>query len=218
MLAVQSRKRKRLYNKISQQETGEDTNFDIVERKKNKKSEKPKGLTASEKNARRKHKKKLEKIKEKKEQKEERERILTSLEEHAVSTEQLNLFHSSCGRKASTLLVKEQVKRSAVIVNHKKKRKKCGGKLDKLLHPVVSPAPAPSSDESSSESESEPLQDQPSSVAGPIPAEVAHQILPSDVVKSWSPVKSSGQEKLSVQKQPAKGKEKNERKPVSYVR
>ena len=213
MLAVQSRKRKRLHNKISQQETGEDTNFDIVERKKTKKkSEKPKGLTASEKNAKRKLKKKLEKIKEKKEQKEERERILKSLEKHAVSSEQLNLFHSSCGRKANTLLVQEQVKRSAVIVNHKKKKKKCGGKLDKLLHPVEKPAPVTSSSESSSESEEEPPQNEETPV--PDPAEVAPKELTHspEVSKSESPVKPSGQ------KLPAKRKDQTPRKAVSYVR
>lgn len=156
MLAVQARKRKRLHNKISQNETGEDTNFEIVVKKTKTKKEKPKGLTASEKNARRKQKKKLEKLKEKKEQREERERILKSLEEHAVSSEQLSMLHSSCGRKPNTLLVKEQAKRSAIILNHKKKKKKCSGKLDKLLNPVEGkPPPAPIESDTSDESDPE---------------------------------------------------------------
>ena len=214
MLAVQSRKRKRLHNKISQNETGEDTNFDIVVKKNKKKSDKPKGMTASEKNARRKYKKKLEKIKEKKEQKEERERILKSLEEHSISSEQLNLFHSSCGRKPNTLLVREQVKRSAVIVNHKKKKKKCSGRLDKLLNPVEETPKVPSSSESSSESET----DTPKKVIDTIPASSSVEETTAGVVnvpESVEPVVTTPQRDVKRCSQP---KEQAPRKPSAFVR
>lgn len=134
MLQVQSRKRKRLHNKLSQEASGEDTNFEIIVKKDKKKVEKIKGLTAAEKNAKKKEKKRLEKVKEKKQQREERERILKSLEKHAVPSEQLNMYHSSCGRRPNASLFKEQAKRAAVIVNHKKKNRK--SKLDKMNSPI----------------------------------------------------------------------------------
>ena len=154
MLAVQTRKRKRLHNKISQHQTGEDTNYDIVVKKNKNKADKPKGLTASQKNARRKAKKKQEKLREKKTEREDREKVLTSLEQHALSKEQLTLLHSSSGRRPNALLAKEQVRRAAVIVNHKKKKKKCSSVM-KMLNPTEETPTTVSSSEVSSESELE---------------------------------------------------------------
>ena len=152
MLSVQNRKRKRLYNKISQNETGEDTNYDIVVKKSKQKVVKSKGMTSSQKNALRKGKKKLEKLREKKVEKEEREKVLTSLSKHAISSEQLTLFHSSSGRRPNAQLAIEHEKRCAVIVNHKKKKKKCNSVL-KMLDPVEEKPTAVT--DSSSESEEE---------------------------------------------------------------
>ena len=213
MLAVQARKRKRLHNKISQNETGEDTNFDIVVKKNKKKTEKPKGLTASEKNARHKHKKKIEKIKEKKDQKEDRERILKSLEEHSISSEQLSLFHSSCGRKPNTLLVKEQVKRSAVIVNHKKKKKKCGGKLDKILNPVEEKPAVHSSSESSSESETDVPEEHTSDPEkSPVVENIPEPLGNPEIAKPVTTVEPPFVNKSVI------SKEQGPRKPSAYVR
>ena len=68
MLAVQNRKRKRLQNKQSKGDAGEDSNFDIIIPK--PKQPKVKKVPASVKNASKKQRKKLEKLAEKKHQKE----------------------------------------------------------------------------------------------------------------------------------------------------
>eukprot|EP00116_Pleurobrachia_bachei_P007081 sb/3467343/ len=152
MLAIHNRKRKRLQNKQSKEDAGEDTNFDIIVPK--PKQPKVKKVPASVKNASKKERKRQEKLKEKKQQKEEREKILASLEAHAVPSDQLGMLHSTCGRKPTMSLVQEHAKHKAIIVSHKKKQKK-NTRVEKILNPTTVSTPIEEEEGSSSSDSSD---------------------------------------------------------------
>eukprot|EP00116_Pleurobrachia_bachei_P008968 sb/3469230/ len=149
MLAIHNRKRKRLQNKQSKEDAGEDTNFDIIIPK--PKQPKVKKVPASVKNASKKERKRQEKLREKKQQKEEREKILASLEAHAVPSDQLGMLHSTCGRKPTMSLVQEHAKHKAIIVSHKKKQKK-NTRVEKILNPTTVSTPVQEEEEEGSSS------------------------------------------------------------------
>ena len=134
MLSVENRKRKRLHKKKSQVVNEDDTNFDILVKKPKTKPFESKRLTSSEKNARKKLKKKLDKLEEKRKQKSDRKETLAALQQHALSNDELKLFHSSCGRANSTLLIKEHTSRQAMIISHRKKNKR-NRKLERIMNP-----------------------------------------------------------------------------------
>ena len=173
MLSIQNRKRRRLENKKTKSECQEDTNLSIVE-KKVKKEPAPVGLTRAQKNAKRKDSKKQSKVREKKAQKEERERLLESLAKTAVAPDQLELYHSTCGRKITTQLKLEHAKHSAVIVGRKKKNKK-DNKLEKLQDPITEMAVEEEESSSSEEDDAEALEVAPITAVTEVPAPAVEQ-------------------------------------------